>query len=73
MLRRDSLACGTTQKCLFVERKMKKIKIIRVNPVAKAMLGNRKSPQVVPPKKGKKKPYKRTRFNVRSESYESEV
>jgi len=49
---------------------MQKIKIVRVNPVAKAMLGVRKSPQVIPPKKGKKKPYKRTKFNVRSENYE---
>ena len=70
MLRRDSLACGTTQKYLFVVRKMKKLKIVCVNPIAKAMLGQRKSPQVVPPKKGKKKPYRRTRFDVRSESYE---
>ena len=73
MLRRDSLACGTTQKYLFVEEKMKKLKIVRVNPVAKAMLGNRKSPQVVPPKKGKKKPHKRTKFYIGSENYESEV
>lgn len=66
MLNRDLLACGTTQKCLFVERKMKKLKIVRVNPIAKAMLGNRKSPQVVPPKKGKKKPHKRTKIDKRS-------
>ena len=32
---------------------MKKLKIVRVNPIAKAMLTDRKSPQVVPPKKGK--------------------
>lgn len=65
-MNRDLLACGTTQKCLFVERKMKKLKIVRVNPIAKAMLGNRKSPQVVPPKKGKKKPHKRTKIDKRS-------
>ena len=45
---------------------MKKLKIVRVNPIAKAMLGNRKSPQVVPPKKGKKKPHKRTKIDKRS-------
>ena len=45
---------------------MKKLKIVRVNPIAKAMLGNRKSPQVVPPKKGNKKPHKRIKFNKRS-------
>ena len=73
MLKIDSLACGTTQKCLFVERKMKKIKIISVNPVAKVMLGHRKSPQVVPPKKGKKKPHKRVKFSVRSDKYDTEI
>ena len=52
---------------------MKKIKIIRVNPVAKVMLGHRKSPQVVPPKKGKKKPHKRVKFSVRSDKYDTEI
>jgi|TARA_R110002012_G_scaffold304620_3_gene508215 hypothetical protein len=48
-----------------VEIKMKKLKIIRVNPVARVMLSNRKSPQVVPPKKGHKKPYKRIKIDKR--------
>ena len=73
MLRRDSSACGITQKCLFVEREMKNLKIVRVNPIAKAMLGHRKSPQVVPPKKGKKKPHKRVRISVRSDIYDTEI
>tara|TARA_A100001391_G_scaffold204886_2_gene202292 strand:+ start:998 stop:1150 length:153 start_codon:yes stop_codon:yes gene_type:complete len=45
---------------------MKKIKIVRVNPVARAMLSDRKSPQFVPPKKGRKKPHKRVRVDIRS-------
>ena len=75
MLRNDSLTCGTTQKYLFVEKKMKKmtIMLMRVNPVAEAMLKARKSPQVVPPKKGKKKPHKRVKFSVRSDKYDTEI
>jgi len=35
------------------------------NPVAKAMLEQRKSPQVVPPKKGtKRKPSKKEKYNA---------
>ena len=52
---------------------MKKIKIVRVNPIAKVMLSDRKSPQIVPPKKGKKKPHKRVKFNIRSDQYDTEV
>tara|TARA_X000001382_G_scaffold4367_1_gene4049 strand:- start:166 stop:318 length:153 start_codon:yes stop_codon:yes gene_type:complete len=48
---------------------MKNLKIMRVNPVAKVMLGQRKSPQVVPPKKGRKKPHKRVKINARSDIY----
>ena len=36
-----------------------------VNPVAKAMLEQRKPPQVVPPKKGtKRKPSKKEKYNA---------
>lgn len=35
---------------------VKKVSVGIVNPVAKAMLQERKAPQVVPPKKGNKKP-----------------
>ena len=52
---------------------MKKLEIVRVNPIAKAMLTDRKSPQVVPPKKGKKKPHKRVKISVRSDIYDTEV
>ena len=52
---------------------MKKIKIVRVNPVARAMLNDRKSPQFVPPKKGRKKPHKRVNINVRSYDYDTEI
>lgn len=52
---------------------MKKLKIVRVNPIAKAMLTDRKSPQVVPPKKGKKKPHKRVKISVRGDIYDTEV
>ena len=52
---------------------MKKIKIVRANPIARVMLSNRKSPQVVPPKKGKKKPHKRVKFNIRSDQYDTEI
>ena len=44
---------------------MKLTKITYVNPVAKAMLQERKSPQVVPPKKGnKRKPKKKEKQNA---------
>ena len=45
---------------------MKKIKIVRVNPIAKAMLNDRKSPQFVPPKKGKKETTQTCEINMRS-------
>ena len=36
-----------------------------INPVAKAMLEQRKAPQVVPPKKGmKRKPSKKEKYNA---------
>ena len=36
-----------------------------INPVAKALLEQRKSPQVVPPKKGtKRKPSKKEKYNA---------
>ena len=36
-----------------------------INPVAKAMLEQRKEPQVVPPKKGtKRKPSKKEKYNA---------
>ena len=44
---------------------MKLTKLKYVNPVAKAMLQERKSPQVVPPKKGnKRKPSKKEKQNA---------
>lgn len=52
---------------------MKKLKIVRVNPVAKVMLSNRKPLQIVPPKKGKKKPHKRVKIDIRSDEYDTEI
>ena len=43
-----------------VQMKLPKIKVR--NPVAKAMLQDRKPPQVVPPKKGSKVQYNRQKF-----------
>ncbi len=43
---------------------MKRTTVGIVNPVAKAMLSQRRSPQVVPPKKGnKRKPSKKEKQN----------
>ena len=72
-MKNDLSVCGTTHELQYVERTMKKIKIVRVNPIAKAMLTDRKSPQVVPPKKGKKKPHKRVKISVRSDIYDTEI
>jgi len=72
-LKNDLSVCGTTHELQYVERTMKKLKIVRVNPIAKAMLTDRKSPQVVPPKKGKKKPHKRVKISVRGDIYDTEV
>ena len=66
-MKNDLSVCGTTHELQSVERSMKKLKIVRVNPIAKAMLTDRKSPQVVPPKKGKKNPYKRNKFKYGEE------
>jgi len=46
----------------FGRRMTKKPKIVVRNPVAKAMLQDRKPPQVVPPKKGGKAHYSRQQF-----------
>ena len=44
---------------------MKRTTVGIVNPVAKAMLQQRRSPQVVPPKKGnKRKPKKKEKQNA---------
>lgn len=44
---------------------MKRISVGIVNPVAKSLLQQRKSPQVVPPKKGnKRKPKKKEKQNA---------
>ena len=72
-MKNDLSVCGTTHELQYVERTMKKLKIVRVNPIAKAMLTDRKSPQVVPPKKGKKKPHKRVKISVRNNIYDTEV
>jgi|TARA_R100001463_G_C3483772_1_gene217213 hypothetical protein len=45
----------------------KKPKIVVRNPVAKAMLQDRKPPQVVPPKKGGKAQYNRQQFKKERE------
>mgnify|MGYP003148702773 FL=1 len=42
---------------------MKRKKIIRRNPMAKAMLERRQSPQVIPPKKGSKATHNRQKGN----------
>ena len=72
-MKNDLSVCGTTHELQYVERTMKKLKIVRVNPIAKAMLTDRKPPQIVPPKKGKKKPHKRVKISVRSDIYDTEV
>ena len=72
-MKNDLLVCGTTHELQYVERTMKKLKIVRVNPVAKVMLSNRKPLQIVPPKKGKKKPHKRVKIDIRSDEYDTEI
>jgi hypothetical protein len=42
---------------------MKRKKIIRRNPMARAMLERRQSPQVIPPKKGSKATHNRQKGN----------